>query len=168
MYAMHPLVHAWGRDKLALNERKECCLMAYIILSCSLRFNAGQAYEFWRTLVTHMRANLEHIKSEVDQNIVSYMDDAYEKFGMLLSEQCYSKEAETLQMKVLDERNKNLGVEHPNTLDALGNLAGTYQSLGRYTESEKLGIQVLDSRKGIFGGEHPDIVSAMANLAVTY
>ena len=140
--------------------------MAYVVLSCSLRFNADQPYEFQRTLVTHVRENMEHIKSEGDQNIVSYMDDAYEKFGMLLSEQGYSKEAETLQIKVLDERNNNLGVKHPNTLDAMGNLAGTYHNLGKYTESEKLGIQVLDSRKRIFGCEKPD-AHGMRNMRRT-
>ena len=36
VYAMHPLVHSWGRDRLTWNERKECCLMAYVTLSCSL------------------------------------------------------------------------------------------------------------------------------------
>jgi hypothetical protein len=37
MYEMHPLVHAWGRDRMTLNEREICCLMAYVTLSCSLR-----------------------------------------------------------------------------------------------------------------------------------
>jgi hypothetical protein len=37
VYAMHPLVHTWGRNRILLNERKQCCLMAYVTLSCSLR-----------------------------------------------------------------------------------------------------------------------------------
>ena len=36
VYAMHPLIHTWGRDRICLNERKHCCLMAYATLSCSL------------------------------------------------------------------------------------------------------------------------------------
>ena len=60
--------------------------------------------------MTHVRANMEHFKSEGNQNIISYMDDAYAKFGRLLAEQGYSKEAETLQIEVLDKRNKMLGV----------------------------------------------------------
>jgi hypothetical protein len=50
-----------------------------------------------------VRANVEYLKSEDNQNTVSYMDDAYEKFGRLLWEQGYSKEAETLHTKVLDK-----------------------------------------------------------------
>jgi tetratricopeptide (TPR) repeat protein len=168
VYAMHPLVHTWGRDRLTLNERKKCCLMAYVTLACSLRWDAGQPYGFQRTLVTHVRANMEYFKSEGNQNIISYMDDAYAKFGRLLWEQGYSKEAEIFEIKVLDERKKILGVEHPDTISAMGNLAQTYHHLGKYIEAEKLEIQVLDARNRILGVEHPDTILAMGNLASTY
>ena len=168
VYAMHPLVHAWGRDRLTLSERKKCCSMVYVTLSCSLRWNAAQPYGFQRTLVTHVRANMEYFKSEGNQNIISYMDDAYAKFGRLLREQGYSKEAETLEIEVLDKRDKILGVEHPDTIFAMANLASTYHSLGKYMEAEQLEIPILDVRKRILGVEHPDTIRAMANLAVTY
>ena len=168
VYAMHPLVHIWGRDRLILNEREECCLMAYVTLACSLRWDAGQPYEFQRGLVTHVRANMEYFKSEDNQNIVSYMDDAYAKFGRLLREQGYSREAENLQIKVLDTRNKILGVEHPDTIHAMGNLASTYYKCEKYIEAEKLDIQVLDATNRIFGVEHPKTIIAMEYLASAY
>jgi tetratricopeptide (TPR) repeat protein len=136
--------------------------MASVTLACSLRWDAGQPYGFQRTLVTHVRANMEYFKSEGNQNIISYMDDAYAKFGRLLWEQGYSKEAEIFNIKVLDERKKILGVEHPDTISAMGNLAQTYQHLGKYIEAEKLEIQVLDARNRILGVEHPDTILAMA------
>jgi tetratricopeptide (TPR) repeat protein len=168
VYAMHPLVHTWGRDRILFNERKKCCLMAYATLSCSLRRNKDQPYGFRRALVTHIRANMEHSRSESNENGVSYLDDAYDKFGMLFQEQGYFKEAESLENKVLDIRSGILGVEHPDTIRAMGNLAATYHDLGKYTEAEKLGIQVLDARNRILGVEHPDTIHAMANLGGTY
>jgi tetratricopeptide (TPR) repeat protein len=168
VYAMHPLVHTWGRDRLTLNKRKRCCLIAYVTLSCSLRWDASQQYGFQRTLVTHVRANVEYLKSEDDENTVSYMDDAYVKFGRLLWQQGYSREAETLEIEVLDARHRILGVEHPDTINAMANLALTYGNLGKYTEAEKLEMQVLDARNRILGVEHPDTINAMANLALTY
>ena len=84
MYTMHPLVHTWGRDRISLNERKQYCSMAYITLSCSLQWNGGQPYGFRRTLVTHIRANMEHSQPESNEKGFSYLDDAYDKFGMLL------------------------------------------------------------------------------------
>ena len=60
------------------------------------------------------------------------------------------------------------GVEHPNTISAMANLAATYQSLGKYTEAEKLQIQVLDAQNRILGMEHPHTILAMTKLAITY
>ena len=168
VYAMHPLVHAWGRDRLTLNERKKCGLMAYVLLSCSLRKDESQPYGFQRILVTHVRATIEYFKSEKGQKVIDYLDDAYVKFGDLLWKQGYPKEAETLQIKVLDTRSRILGVEHPDTIYAMENLAKTFGSLGKYTEGEKLEIQVLDARKKILGSAHPDTIRGMANLAATY
>jgi tetratricopeptide (TPR) repeat protein len=51
---------------------------------------------------------------------------------------------------------------------AMGNLAITYESLGKYADAEKLQIQVLDMRSRLLGEEHPDTISAMNNLANTY
>jgi hypothetical protein len=121
--------------------------MVFVTLSCSLRWGPGQPYGFQRTLVTHVRANMEYFKSEGNETVISYMDDAYEKFGRLLREQGYSKEAETLEIEVLDERTKILGVEHLDTIIAMANLASTNGDLGKYTEAEKLEIQVLDARQ---------------------
>ena len=168
VYAMHPLVHSWGRDRLTWNESKECCLMAYVTLSCSLRWDKNQPYGFHRNLVTHVRANMEYTKSEGNQKIISYMDDAYAKFGRLLSEQGYAKEAETLLIKVLEKRKKILGVEHPDTILAMADLACTYADLGKYTETEKLENQILDLRKRILGVEHLDTIESMGNLACIY
>jgi tetratricopeptide (TPR) repeat protein len=168
VYAMHPLVHTWGRDRLTVDEREKCCLMACVTLSCSVRWDADQPCGFQRTLVTHARANMEYLKSQGNQNIISYMDDAYAKFGRLLWEQGYSKKAEIFEIKVLDERNKILGVEHAATISAMGNLAQTYHHLGKYIEAEKLEIHVLDARNRIIGVEHPNTILTMGNLACTY
>ena len=168
VYAMHPLVHAWGRDRMTLDERQRCCLMAYVTLSCSLRWDQSQPYRFQRILVTHVRANREHARSGSNHNSISYLDDAFAKFGDLLQKQGYSKEAENLQITVLNTRSRILGGEHPETMRAMASLASTNRDLGKYTEAERLEIQVLDDRNRILGVEHPDTIRAMANLAVTY
>ena len=92
-YGMHPLVHAWGKDRMTLDERQKCSLMAYAILSCSLKGNESQPYRFRRALVTHVRENMQHIMEQL-QATDCYFDDAYEKFGWLLGDQRYFSEAE--------------------------------------------------------------------------
>ena len=81
--------------------------------------------------MTHVRANMEHSGLGGDENGISYLDDAYDKFGLLLREQGYFQEAETLENKVLDIRNRLLGVEHLDTIKGMAHLAARYYYLGK-------------------------------------
>ena len=65
----------------------------------------------------------------------------------------------------MDARKRIFGVEHPDTILAMGNLAVTFQALGKYTEAEKLEIQVLDARKNILGVQHPHTIEVMDKLS---
>ena len=74
-------------------------------------------------------------------------------------------DAEQLEIKVLDMRNKLLGEEHPNTILAMENLAITLYYLQKYTVAARLEVQVVDVRQKIFGDEHPKTIKAVALLA---
>jgi hypothetical protein len=50
----------------------------------------------------------------------------------------------------------------------MNNLAGTYETQGRYKEAETLNLQVLEIRKRVLGAEHPDALVSMHNLAVVF
>ena len=154
-YSMHPLVHAWGRDRMLLSRRQECSSMAYGTLSCSLRDDRSQPYGFRRVLVTHVRANMHESIKGKDQKTNNYFDDSCGKFGWLLQEQGYSSEAKELQVQVVNARKRVLGVENPDTIRATEDLARTYADLGNYNEAEKLEKQVLDARNRMFGADHP-------------
>jgi tetratricopeptide (TPR) repeat protein len=52
-------------------------------------------------------------------------------------------------------RKKLLGEEHPDVAISLNDLAGLYESQGRYEEAEPLYIQALDMRKKLLGDKHP-------------
>jgi len=163
IYTVHPLIHAWGKDRMSLDERKKYGTMAYATLSDSLYGNfERQPYEFRRALVMHVR----RIESQGPSD--SYFDDAYERFGNLLLDQGYPGEALKLQQQVLDLRNNVLGKEHYYTVIAAVNLARTYNGLGRYTDAEQLYVHVLHVSKRRFGEEHQNTIHAMGNLSVTY
>jgi tetratricopeptide (TPR) repeat protein len=78
------------------------------------------------------------------------------------------KEAEKLEVQVMEMTKRVLGDEHPDTLTSMANLAVTYRDQGRWKEAEKLEVQVMETRKRVLGDEHPDTLSIMANLALTY
>jgi tetratricopeptide (TPR) repeat protein len=78
------------------------------------------------------------------------------------------KEAECLEAMVLEKWKQVLGADHPDTLQAMENLAATCVQLGRYKEAEPLEGTVLEKWKQLFEADYPDTLQAMANLAVTY
>ena len=68
----------------------------------------------------------------------------------------------------LEETKSVLGVRHADTMTSMGNLAGTYSSMGRYRDALTLQKEVLSLRKSVLGDHHPDTLTSMNNLASTY
>ena len=62
----------------------------------------------------------------------------------------------------------HLGPEHPGTLTARENLAGSYWSAGRTAEAIAILEQVAADRERLLGPEHPDTLTARENLAGSY
>ena len=50
---------------------------------------------------------------------------------------------EKVEVEVLEQRRRVLGMDHPDTIMAAANLAATYRAQGRYGEAEKLEVEVL-------------------------
>ncbi|KYG40860.1 hypothetical protein M433DRAFT_77102, partial [Acidomyces richmondensis BFW] len=78
------------------------------------------------------------------------------------------REAEELEVKVMERRREILGKEHPDTLASMNNLALTYWNQGRWEEAEKLQIQVMEIRRTMLGAEHASMLTSMGNLASIY
>ncbi len=76
--------------------------------------------------------------------------------------------ATIIYQRLNEQKKKNLGLEHQDTLTNMAYLALTYQSQGRWKEAEELEIQVLETRKRVLGLEHPDTLASMAHLASAY
>ena len=64
------------------------------------------------------------------------------------------KEAEELQVRVMETTKRVLGEEHPDSLLGMSNLASTYHQQGRLKEAEELEVLVMETRKRAFGEEH--------------
>lgn len=78
------------------------------------------------------------------------------------------KEAEPLQVQVMETSKATLGEDHPDTLTSIANLASTLWYQGRWKEAEELGVQVMETRKAKLGEDHPDTLTSVSNLALTF
>ncbi|HEX2810430.1 MAG TPA: tetratricopeptide repeat-containing protein, partial [Kineosporiaceae bacterium] len=77
-------------------------------------------------------------------------------------------EAIALEERVLADRERLLGPEHPDTLTVRANLASSYSSAGRTAEAIALQEQALAEAERLLGPEHPDTLTARGNLASSY
>jgi tetratricopeptide (TPR) repeat protein len=76
-------------------------------------------------------------------------------------------EARALQVRVLDLSQQVLGERHPESLKAMGNLAGTLAMGGDLVEARKYQERVVQLTREVLGEEHPDTLVAMNNLGET-
>ncbi|KAJ7060485.1 hypothetical protein C8F01DRAFT_1292938 [Mycena amicta] len=155
-YSIHPLVHHWARTTITdvVGFRKLIVGLLGMAAACS-----------WG-LVQKIGLVLHLAQLAIDIDLV---DTGFEvDFAKVFYGGGMFRRAEALEKNVLSRRVSLLGTEHPNTVQAMANLAATYCRLGQYTEAEKLEQQVLEKRTQLLGAEHPATVKAMANLAVTY
>ena len=83
------------------------------------------------------------------------LDDLPNKIASVVKDCDYSQE-------------RVLGPDHPDTLTTRNNLAGAYDSAGRFGEAIELFEQVLDDRVRVLGSDHPDTLTTRNNLAVAY
>ncbi|MFF2674375.1 tetratricopeptide repeat protein [Streptomyces niveus] len=67
--------------------------------------------------------------------------------------------------RVLADRERTLGPDHPATLNARNNLAVSYSDAGRLQDALHLHERVLADRERALGPDHPATLGARNNLA---
>ncbi|KAG9242296.1 hypothetical protein BJ878DRAFT_555788 [Calycina marina] len=119
----------------------------------------------WRRYLAHAQLALN--SRLIDQGQKRRINLAW-KVGNCLDSDGRWKEAETLLVQVMEFRKKVFGIEHPQTLTSMNNLALLYQSQGKYEAAEPLYEETLQLRKKVLSLEHPQTLTSMKNLAGLY
>ncbi|KAF8530182.1 hypothetical protein BU17DRAFT_78785 [Hysterangium stoloniferum] len=164
-WTMHPLIHMWIRDQaLGEDDTPHYYAARALIVGSINREEMMKDILFRQELLPHVIAN-QGVPNGRKQG---YYDDLCERSARVYSQAGKWSNAKLLEIQVVESREQILGTEHPDTLRARANLAGTYRQLGRWTNAKQLEVLVLEASKRILGTEHPDTLRARANLAVTY
>jgi tetratricopeptide (TPR) repeat protein/predicted Ser/Thr protein kinase len=77
-------------------------------------------------------------------------------------------EAQRQFERALFLRRRELGEEHPDTIDVMGSLAAVYERSGKLKEAEPLYARVVELEERILGKDNPGTLKATNGLAVTY
>ena len=75
------------------------------------------------------------------------------------------KDAISCYKRVLADRERVLGPDHPDTIAARGNLAAANFSAGRMAAAVQLYEETCAAYIRLFGPDHPDTLARRANLA---
>jgi len=158
-YSIHPLVHDWLRVTISNGEVARACAQCILAMSVSWEFGS-EDYSFRRTLLPHIDAAL--------QGGLHTGSDLTARLGLIYREGGRWKEAEELEVVVMETRKRVFGEEHLESLTSMACLASTYRFQGRWKEAEDLAVLVMETRKRVLGEEHPHSLTSMACLASTY
>lgn len=88
-----------------------------------------------------------------------------------MSANAYSRQgqwekAEERFVKAIGIRRTKLGVDLPETLTNIANLASIYRNTSRWDEAEKLLMEVIETFKTKYGLERPNTLTSLGNLAL--
>ena len=165
-FDLHRLVHlatrSWLRKKklFATWMKKATARVADVFPD-----NEHQNRALWRTYFPHARHLLS---SSLEYDGIDERLRLLERFGLCLMSDGRYIEAEEPLTRVVETTKRVLGLEHPDTLSSIANLALTYWNQGRWKEAEELQVQVVEMGKRVLGPEHPHTLTIMANLTSTY
>ena len=88
------------------------------------------------------------------------------RLGNALRERGYFPESKILLTHVLAADERTLGVEHPETLTSVNNLATCCLDMGQLKDAEALYRRALEARERTLGAEHLDTLVSVSNLAI--
>jgi Tetratricopeptide repeat len=159
LISIHPLVHAWARDRLSCSEQERFWTLtaSTIAISIPWAFHSFD-YQFLKSLLPHIDACLGFyddgifLLRKLGQDCLNMAD----KFALTYRENDRRQETLHLVKTVTEARKRTLGEEHPDTLGSIHNLALRYSEVGRRQEALRLTEAVVESSKRTLGEDDPD------------
>ncbi|KAJ6547999.1 hypothetical protein DFH09DRAFT_1281720 [Mycena vulgaris] len=159
LYSIHPLVHNWSRSTLADQEQYRSWMVAIVGMSVPGIPNHN-------ILLASLKL-LPHVDSLLHGN-TNISPDFRSNYARLYYYAERLKDAEQLDLAVLEHHRSVLGEDHLDTLYAMGTLAATYTKLGKLQEAEELSVGVLENQRKLLGENDLGTLHTMGNLADTY
>ena len=191
-FSLHPVAHAWARDRLAKGEQSLWAQIALNVLAESILLppnDAGEAHEdFRRDILVHMDLCLQTSPIRIMDYeacfgglmtpmlvlnhgcllVFRHQVLSTAKFGYVYAERGRFNEAAESLSKVKVALAKASGYRNDMTIRVMLALAAIYWGLGRLEEAVALQQTVLNSRESSLGPDHAETLSVMDDLGKSY
>ena len=159
VFEMHRLVQFATRKWLKQRQELERWKETYIAIMADA-FPPGR-YENWKRcqmLFPHAVLVLEYRPTE--ESSIKLWTGVLSNTAWYAAEQGSYDEAEQMDRRALDSREKMLGKEYPSTLTSVSNLALVLRYQGKYGEAEPMNRRALTGYEKVLGKEHPDSLTS--------
>lgn len=162
---MHNLV-GW-RASVGMDREEFWRLYLVFIAAVSLQITTEPRHvSFRRHVVAHFPPN-NMLLDEQRCGGIEQMCWMWATVGTIFYQEGRWKEAEELQVKVVETMVRLPGGKHSGMLTAIADLGTTYRERGRLEDAEELERQVMEARSEMLGPTHLDTLTVMADLAIT-
>jgi tetratricopeptide (TPR) repeat protein len=163
---IHRLVQAVLRDEMSEGDR--ITIGDTIVEICDKSFPRvwnNDTRSHCRIYFGQVFTPLLNIKSTQTVKLVDIM----ERVGYFLREDGkYNDSAKILEKAIFLRATVRGGVDDPDRLASIHDLAEIYREQGKFTEAVKMHEEVLAKTMVILREDHPDTLASMHNLALTY
>ena len=169
-YSMHPMVHLWSRERLGSEQQRVWSDFAVETIASSVMSKANATTRnYRRSLIPHLDACLQqqHPQATFHNKQNEHTLAIAGKFGTIYAENGEWRKAESLQRRVIGAREKLLGQSHPDTLDAMFELADGYWNLFRVSDALSLYKSIAHHSEEAYGRQDRRSLKATDNLAKT-
>lgn len=144
-YSVHPLVHFWTREKMALSMQQEYCRIATSIL-CGAVHPEKRTIEntaFLARLLPHIISYRKHALKAGMQDLSH--DDEMGNYNFVYYENGYWRQSVELSAQAAAIRKRVLGNHHRSTLDAMLRACRGYYMLDMLDKVEQIAAEALAS-----------------------
>ena len=160
-FSIHPLVHSWARlylDSRAERET-EIARRAFEILQWAIYVPGERATNDWifeQRVMLHIDAVATHMDRFLEVGNVGAQDEALTiSFGNVYTKHGRYDKALRYYKRALAGKEKCLGVDHPDTLATVNDMALVFQAQGQYDKALKYHERAFLGRPTRLGGNHP-------------
>ncbi|MCM2391875.1 tetratricopeptide repeat protein [Streptomyces albipurpureus] len=119
----------------------------------------------WRTLIPHLDTLADRLPPDTGTDTLARL---LGEAGLFLHGQGLLTRATKHLKRALTDRERALGPDHPETLNARNNLAYAYESAGNLGQAIPLHERNLADFQRVLGPDHPDTLAGRNNLAYAY
>ncbi|KAH9212847.1 hypothetical protein DL95DRAFT_447360 [Leptodontidium sp. 2 PMI_412] len=191
--SMHPLTHAWAKDRqdskyqgvtwivtgciLGLSrsstrlwQTQERLLLPHILSYLDIKFK--KAFSLASTaLITpvFLKCGWALLNMRQDSRLSQLLQDIFLELrqeARNLMNLGRNEAARALLEQVIKIRETTLPETHPDTLTTMSNLASVLLSQGKYADAEAMNRQTLEIKEEVLGKTHPSTLMTMSNLGL--